>query len=299
MTGPSIQLPGLPNFNDGDPAFKVTAFDGWWNTPKPRAELLPSGVTHGAVPIGPWDFAEAYYTLSGVIRSTDRAALMAYRRDLLTALPADADSTIVVLGNDEDVDLQIDVRRYDAPDIRIVANNLMFTFPLVGFDPFKYAATALSGSMTAFTGFNWFMTFTEDTVPDPDEHYLAFDTVDYAMTFQTDVAEGANQAAALVSPGDALSRRLTVTVNGPLDAGDWFLVQDNTDRRLWVNLTLTANQTVTFDCYRQRADLNGNGIDTLVFGDYLTLEPGENTYRLITGSDSAGSATVEGYPAYQ
>ena len=93
--------------------------------------------------------------------------------------------------------------------------------------------------------------------------------------------------------------RVTVTVTGPLDEGDWFLLHENTGQRLWVDLSLTADQTVEFDCYQQTATLNGNAIDTNVFGDFLTLEPGENTYRLVTGTDSAGSATVEAQPAYQ
>ncbi len=443
MTGPSIRLPGLPDFNAGDPAFKVTGFEGWYGTAKPRAELLPSGATHGAVAIGPWDFAEAYYTLSGVIRSTDRATLIDYRRALLAAFPADTDSTVVVLGNDEDVDLEVDVRRYDAPDIRIVANNLMFTFPLVAVDPFKYAATDLAGGMVAFTGADWFLTLipqietidvngsfevditgwstyngstiAHDTthqrsgsgclaITRPDSgagdvtrawcdafavtegatytlsgyntgqgnaemrvywydsgdveissqafgqafssggyihctlevvapvgaataqievagisasvghtdyadditvftdavgYAIGFDETDYALTFETDTTDGLSQAAVLTSPGDVVSRRLTIEVTGPLDQGDWFLLNEDTGDRLWADVALTASQTITFDCYQQHATLNGSDIDADVFGDYLTLEPGTNTYRLVTGTDSAGFATVSAQPAYQ
>lgn len=296
MTGPSIRLAGLPDFNAGDSAFKITAFDGWYATAKPRAELLPSGVSHGATAVGPWDFAEAYYTLSGVIRSADRATLLGYRRDLLAALPAAGASPITVLGNDEDVDLLVDVRRYDQPDIRVVANNLMFTFPLVAVDPFKYAATALSASMAAFNGSDWFATFEIDGGGD-DWLDLGADT--YLLAFETDSSAAADQAAVLFSPGDALSRRLTFTVTGPLDQGDWFLLHENTGQRLYADLALTAAQTLTFDCYAQRATLNGSEVDTLVFGDYLTLLPGDNTYRLVTGADSDGSAAVEGRPAYE
>lgn len=293
MTGPSIHLPGLPDFNAGDPNFKVTMFDGWYGTAKPRSELLPSGVSHGAVAIGPWDFTEAYYTLSGVIRSTDRATLLGYRRDLLAALPAAGDSPITVYGNDEDVDKQVNVRRYDAPDISVVANNLLFTFPLVAVDPFKYAATAMSASMSAFNGALWFLTF------DPAAFALEFDTGTDALLFETDDTAATDQAAAIVSPGDALSRRLTFTVTGPADQGDWFLLHENTGQRLYADTALTADQTIEFDCYTQLATLNGNEVDSLVFGDYLTLLPGDNTYRLITGTDSEATATVEARPAYE
>lgn len=294
MTGPSIALSGLPTFNAGDPAFKITAFDGWWATAKPRAEILPSGVVDGAVAVGPWDFAEAYYTLTGVIRSADRATLMGYRRALLAALPANEDATVVVHGNDEDVDLQISVRRYDAPDIRVVGNNLLFTVPLVAVDPFKYADILLADEMTTFTGATYYL------APSIVGGYaIEFDTADYTLTFDTDAAEGIDQAAVLVCEGDATSRRLTFAVTGPLNEGDWFLLHEQTGDRLYLDRALTATQTVTFDCYRQTATLNGNSVDTEVFGDYLTLLPGSNTYRLISGTETAGSATVQGRPAYQ
>ena len=290
VTGPSMTIPGLPSFNAGNPNFKVTGFDGWWNTAKPRAELVASGAGDGAVAVGPWNFAEAYYTLSGLIHSTDRPTLMGYRRALLAAFPANAESTVTVLGNSEDVDLIIDVRRYDIPDIRVEANNLLFTVPLVAVDPFKYAASLLSGSMTAFNGTVWFQLFTIDTVPNPDQffHALTQDTVAAAL-----------QAAVLNSPGDVTSRRLTIDVSGPLLAGDWFLLHENTGRHLFTDLALASGSVIEFDCYRQRAYLDGQPIDQHVFGDYLTLEPGVNTYRLITGSVSTGTASVQGRPAYQ
>jgi hypothetical protein len=293
MTGPSIALPGLPTFNAGDPNFRITQFDGWWATAKPRSELIDSGVSHGSVAVGPWDFAEAYYTLSGVIRSNDRATLMGYRRALLAALPANEDSPIVVYGNDEDVDLQVEVRRYDAPTIDVVANNLTFTFPLVATDPFKYAADLLSGSMATFAGFHWFKTL------DPTDFTLLLDPADAALYFETDVAEGVDQAATLTSTGDIASRQLTFNVTGPLTAGEWFLLHETTGRRLWLDLSLDAGQTLFLDCYEQHAWLGASNVDEHVFGDYLTLEPGTNVYRLVTSTDTAGSAVVEARPAYQ
>lgn len=304
VTGPSIVLPGLPSFNAGDPNFKITGFDGWWGTAKPRSELLPNGAAEGAVAIGPWDFAEAYYTLTGLIRSTSRSTLMTYRRALLAAFPATTESTINVLGNGEDVDLSVAVRRYDAPTIDVSANNLTFTFPLVAVDPFKYG-TALADSMTVFTGSSWYRTFTIDLVPNPDQFYWAH-TIDlvpnpdqFYAAFATDVAAGADLAANLTSGGDTPSRRLTFTIGGPLLAGDWFILSDTTGKRLWANVAVAAGQTLTFDCYRQTASLNGASVDTLVFGEYLTLEPGANTYRLVAGTASAASATATASPAYQ
>lgn len=298
MTGPSIVLPGLPTFNAGDPAFKIMLFDGWFGAAKPRSELV-EGAGPGATAVGPWDFSEAYYTLSGMIRSSDRATLMAYRRALLAAFPANTESTVVVLGNGEDVDLLVDVRRYDAPTIDVSANNLTFTMPLVAVDPFKYGADLLSADMAAFNSSIWFQLFTIDTAPTPDEFYLAFDTSDDTLEMTQDTSAAALQAAALFSPGDETSRRVDITVTGPLAAGDWLVLHETTGRHLYADLALTADQSIEFDCYRQRAYLNGDPIDQHVFGDYLTLEPGSNTYRLVTGTTSAGSATVEARPAYQ
>lgn len=505
MTGPSIRIPGLPDFNAGDSRFRIRDFDGWYTRAQPRAELVPSGAAPGAVAIGPWDDAEAYYELSGFIKDSDRAQLQTFRRDLLEALRADQDTTVTVFGNDEEPDLTTQVRLYDRPTVDVFANVCEFTFPLVSTDPLRYGLTALTGQFGVFTGDEWFTLMTVDTVgldldgtsgtdasaPDaaaldiagdlevtarvaPDdwmtgsnhqvilskglsayelrlnsagrldlfwtngseqstvatgfadgsEHWVQAmldvdngagayevkfftsndpagtdpDTVtwtqlgdtltgaatsiaantdelsvgsrggsvpfagivgyaevrddgtvvadpDFAdqvagttsfdddagntwtlngaakiLTLGIDLTQDAaptpdefyvefeqalqsgSFAPSLVvtSEGDATSRKLVFDVTGPLTKGDWQLLHENTGDQLTVDLGLTAQQTVRFDCHAQTATLNGSPIDSLVFGDWLTLEPGSNTYRLTAGAASDGFASlVEGLQAYR
>lgn len=304
MTGPSIRLGSLPTFNAEDRDYRITAFDGWYGAAAPRAELVTSGGAPGAVAVGPWDDSEAYYTLTGLIRSTDRATLMSLRRELLAALPATEDVALDVLGNDEDVNLTAFVRRYDKPEITVEGSLLHFTFPLVATDPSRYGPTLASSlTMGVFTGSQWFTTFELDATPDPDLHYLAPDVVagEGAVLFQqVEEMPDFPSSVTLTSEGDTTSRRLTIAVTGPVTQGDWQLINETTGDELYADLSLVAGQTVVFDCYRQRATLNDAPIDGLVFGDFLSLEPGGNTFRLTSGTTSAGFATIqEARPAYQ
>lgn len=130
----------------------------------------------------------------------------------------------------------------------------------------------------------WGRVYAVDTVPTPDLFYRTYEQAQDASDFPP--------AVVLTSAGDTTSRRLTVSVTGPVTLGDWHLLNEATGARLWVDLSLLSSQTVVFDCLRQTAELNGADITNLVFGDFLTLEPGSNTYRLVSGTESAGFAQI-------
>lgn len=304
MSVPSIRVGDLPDFSAGDPQWRCTGVDGWYDGAVPRAEMFPNGAGPGATPVGPWDDAEAYYLFRGAIIADDRATLHQRRRALLEALPSDETVSFTVL-DDDDVDLQAFVRRYDKPTIELVTGNLLtFQIPLVAFDPLKYAAESLDGSMGVFTGDTWFRSDFLDTAPTPDEGYRVY-TLDsgttYYRTYTQETSVGVFQpAAVLTSEGDATSRKLTIAVTGPLTQGDWHLVNEATGDELWADLSLSAGQTIVFDCYTQRATIDGAPVDSLVFGDFLTLEPGDNTYRLVSGQQSSGFASITtALPAYK
>jgi hypothetical protein len=301
-----ITVGELPTFNATDRRFIAQGFDGFRAVPKPRSELVASGAAAGAVAVGPWDDSEAYYTLNGRIENSSQAQLLAYRMQLLDALPATVDSPIVVADYDG-VSRVAYVRRYDKPDITIRGNALLFSFPLVGLDPLKYGEDGAGGVMGVFAGSTWYTTFAVDTAPTPDIYYMPFildtaPTPDFGyMVFQQDVASSSfPPAVTLTSEGDAISRRLTFEVTGPLDQGDWHLLHEQSGKELWVDLALTSEQTVVLDNYSQTASLDGSSVDSLVFGNWLSFEPGPNTYRLVSGTQSAGFAYVlNALPAYR
>lgn len=305
--GASIQLPGgLPiSYPQGADSVRMT-IDGWFGTSQPRAELAPSIAGDGAAAIGPWDSAEAYYTLRGLFNNEDQAVLLSLRRQLLNALPATEEVPITVY-TEAGEDRTAFVRLYDKPDITLAGPNLQFTMPLVAPDPYKYEAVPLSAQFGVFTGSNWYKAFNVNTTPNPDVYWLPF-VLDTAptpdrgyMTFTQQQSTSAYPpAAVLVSGGDVSSRRLAFDVTGPVTQGDWKIVNEATGDELWADTGLVAGQTIVFDCYTQTATMAGASVDSLVFGDWLTLEPGANTYRLVAGDPTAGFALVhDALPAYR
>lgn len=309
MDGASVSIPGLPvSWPAGlDSNLRMT-LDGWYGTSAVRAELVPAATGGGSVPTGPWDHAEAYYTLRGLLHSptSDRGALLAFRRALIAALPSARETPLTVL-DDQDVNLTAFVRLYDKPEITLDTPNLQFSLPLVATDPLRYGTASLAGDFGVFTGSEWFRTFVLDTAPTPDRGYWIYDldTVpapDVATRIYTQAQSLSPfpPAAVVVSPGDAVSRRVMIAVTGPLTQGDWVITNETSDNEIYADLGLTGAQTLVFDSFSQTTTLNGTDVSNTVYGDYLTLQPGSNTFRLVSGSDSAGYATIQqALPAYQ
>lgn len=290
----------MPDFNAGDPAFKITDFTGWYSVGTPDAVLVANGGGPGAIAAGEWLPAEQYYTLTGFLRGGDRASTELLRRMMLAALPPNADAPVQVLQGDDG--LQVFARLADKPDLTPIGPTLMqFTFPLVAPDPYKYALEPLSGTVGVFAGVDWYRTYDLTTTP-PSRGYV----LDGGRWVRSYVQQGVTGAFPLSwgadSPGDATSRRLTVTVAGPQPDGWWVERQDADGavaEQLYVDQALTADQTVTFDCQPPYAvTLNGADVAHLTFGDFLTLPPGASTYRLVAPDDLGGHAAFSALPAF-
>jgi hypothetical protein len=306
MTRPAdgriLVIPGLPNFNDSDEAFKVTRFEGWFDTAEPDAVLAPNGGRAGSVATGPWLPKQRVYTLAGRIQ-VPRAELAEYRRLLLAALPAERDVTITNLGNGLDIDLEASVRRYGAPTITLGAQ-LDFVFPLVAADPYRYKP--LSGDTAATVGVNTGSSWSKSFVRSGAVWGTQFVKVDgvWGWQFQRIAAASAYPLqATLTSDGTAASHRVTVSVTGPLTAGSWSLSQEypagvaHLSQRLQVSVA--AGQTLVIDNYAQTATLAGGDVTRYVFGDWLTFEPGVNVYKLNAGVASDAYATITAQEAHQ
>lgn len=294
--GRSIQIGDLPIFNADDDAFKITGFDGWFARAAPDAVYVANGGGPGVVASGPWLPKEKLRRLTGrIVASRDAQGIML--RSLYAALPVDADAPLICYGNGLDVDLQVWVRNYDAPDIT-VGSALWFSFPLLSVDPYKYALMPLSGAMGVFTGQTWYRTYTL-----PGTAWIRTYTLPsskWVRTYQQLVSSGAYpDSLQITSSGDVPSRRVTTTVVGPLDAGDWWISNDTTGEQLVSSFGLTAAQTLVIDSQNQLALLNGADVSSGMFGDWPTLAPGTNTFRLVAGAASTAFATVAAFEAYQ
>lgn len=299
--GRSIRIPGLPDFNADDPAFKINTFEGWFDSQTPVPVLIANGGGPGSFAVGDWAPGEQYYTLGGRI-DVGPSGYATMRRLLLQAFPADREIALACLGNGIDDDLQVFVRLYDRLTVPPGESVLRFTVPLVASDPYKYALEPLAGTVGVFAGVDWYRQYDVTSTP-PSRTYVSDGVGGWYRSYARQgnngpypLSWGAN------SPGDATSRRLTITVAGPQPDGWWVERQDadgNVVEQLYVDQALTPEQTVVFDCQPPySATINGADVAHLTFGDFLTLPPGGSTFRLVAPADLGGHASFSALPAY-
>jgi hypothetical protein len=291
-------LIGGYQFGLSDRNYAITELDGWADTAKPDAVLVPNGGGAGSVASGAWLPTEQPLTISGVVFA-NRATQSVVRAGLLAALPAGAEAVITMQGIDEP-DLIAYVRRYDRAQFVQWPDRMTFVLPLIMLDPYKYGLTALSGSMGAYSGSDWLETFALTS----GTWYETFAKVSgvWVETYTKAVSTSPYpDSLTLITDATVSSRRVTVMVAGPLVAGDWYLLQQSADnRRMWVEVAVAAGQTVVIDCLNETATLAGSDVSHLLFGDMFTLEPGSNAYRLVTNTPNAAAyALVSGLPAYE
>lgn len=318
---PVIRIPGMADFNDiGQNDRVITDWGNWDSIAPPVPVIVRSGGVAGAVGSGDWAPAEEYYTLSGFVR-TPQVNHWALKRQLLAAFRKDRSVPLVRLGGVGEPDLQVWVRLYDRPSLPSDGYRLAFTFPLVALDPYKYGLQWLTGEVGVFTGQSWFEAYSNTTVAGAASTYDAstYDSATYdgaggltgwrreytyngskwVLRYRQAVPAGPYpQSLTILSEGDASSQRITAAVTGPLDLGDWWLLNEATGARLWADTALDVGQTITFDCMAKLATLDGSDISSTVYGDWLTLEPGANTFRLVAGRQSDATASVSALPAY-
>lgn len=287
--GRPVALAGLPTFNLDNEDFIVSDVDGWDATAKPDAVFVANGGGAGVVAAGPWLSQESYLTVTGtVILPLGQQSTV--RQQLLAAVAPATENQIIVYGVGDEPDMQAFVRLYDKPDF--VRNELLmqFTLPLLQADPFKYGLVPLVGSVGVYTGQTWYETYSQPSTTWVETYSGSGGT--WWETFQQAIATGPYpDGLTLTSTGDAASRRGTITVTGPLTLGDWWLLNEATGDRLWADVALDVGQAMTFDCHTELATIAGADITSLVGGDWLTLEPGGNLYRLVAGSQSNAFAT--------
>jgi len=291
---PVVQLPDMPDFNEeGQYTYVIENFDDWWDTPPPRAVLVPNGGGAGAVPSGDWLHVEQYLNLSGWVVCPPEAQ-EAIRQALLLAIPTTSTVQLNYLGRGWDEDKCIFVRRYDKAQFNKSADRIRFTLPLVAPDPNKYGFPAQVGSVGVYSGTNWYEIYTNSS----GWGEVFGNTGGWGEVFSQSVAPGPYVSSLdLSSSGSISSRRLTIDVVGPLTAGGWKLSQETAGRQMWCNVSLSAGQVLTIDCQREVATLAGSTVP--LFGDMFTLEPGTNTFRLISSaSNTTAYATITAYPAF-
>lgn len=291
-------ITGLPVFNNGDD-FILSDVDGWEDPAPPDAVLVPNGGGPGSVASSVWQPKERALTISGAVTvPTDQQATI--RRLLLQAFPADREQVLVGYANgSDDVDMQMFVRRYDRPTFQRLPTYMEFAFPLIATDPFKYGLATLSGTMGVWTGEDWYLPLTDEGSGVWALELGLSGGVRAALLTQ-DLPVGPYPVSlALDSDGDVASHRVTASITGPLAAGDWYLWSETTGERLWAEVGVTADQTLILDCFTRTATLSGTDVTYATYGDWLSLEPGTNSYRLVNGADSDAFCVMTALEAYE
>lgn len=271
---------------------KVHTLDGWWDTLQLDVKMT-SAAGPGSVATGPWVEKERYLTVGGHFLGVDPFFA---RRALIAAFPPGNESPITVT-YPSGVKETMYVRPYDQFDLVPKGSQLRFVLPLVALDPFKYGTDPAAGDMGVYTGGTWFREYA-DAGTDWTRDYTLTGGV-WVRSYQQIVPTGPFPTSlTLTSDGDVESRRITFEITGPLP-GEWWLLDEGTNRRSWVDRELAGDQTLTLDSRHRTATLDGEDVSDQVFGEWLTFAPGQNTYRLVTGDQSDAYAHVEASPAYQ
>lgn len=296
-TFPVIRIQGMADFNEAGQEARVVTELGNWDSATPPTPVLVASAGPGSVEFGNWAPAEEYFTLRGFVRCPPEQHEAVWRQ-VLAGLPADRTVPLVRLGNGWGPDLQVFVRRYDRPTRDSTRYQINFTVPLVAPDPWKYGLRPLAGSMGVFTGETWYRSYALAATRWGRTYALTNGRWSRGYR-QAESGSQYPEAAVLASAGDARSDRVLATVIGPLSRGDWWLVNESTGDRLWADLTVSSGQDLVIDCHARTASLSGSDATHLIYGDYLTVVPGQNLFRLVGGSQSSAFATVSALEAYQ
>jgi hypothetical protein len=276
-----VTLPGGLVFNEPGNEDWAVDIPEWHHGIPVEVTVVPRGGGRGGR-VTRHRETDRYYTVTGgiTVPLSDTPADMEGLRSLLVAAFSIAEERPLDVRTD--ITRRAWVRLYDTPDVDWRDNHLTFTLPLVATDPLKYAAMPLSGVMGAFAGGSLYLAYTADGL---GGYYTTYPEPGPSQTYRDEEPSGAYpDVLTLDSVGDVTSRRLVVQVTGPLEAGDWWLVNEALDEALSVEQSLAAGQTLTLDSYLETADIDGSPVDSLVTGDWLSLAPGSNTYRLMVGT---------------
>lgn len=105
-----------------------------------------------------------------------------------------------------------------------------------------------------------------------------------ARTYQQAVVSGAYpEAVSMVNAGNEVSRRVTITLVGPLGSGDYVIDNETTGETMLPLVTLDAGRVMVIDCYNKSATVDGVDVTSSIKGDWITLAAGANSIRLLGG----------------
>lgn len=249
---------------------RLDVMEGWEGTPPLDFVAIPNGAGPGAL-LGVEPVAkEKAITLGGAWLAESAAAADDAQRQLLDLFPVGVEIPVDRRGRRMYVWLADTVE----PDLQ-TPRGFRWSASLIALDPFRYATSPETGSARSFTGDPLYRVYDEVLRARP------YDETDFTRNY---IGPLTSEAAYLPNLGDAPSRRVTIDLRGPVTAGEWQIVNETTGEAIYGDLTLTALQHLEFDTLTQTATLSGQDVTRYIFGDWLTLAPGPNVFRLLSGT---------------
>ncbi len=275
-------------FNDptskpaGTGYWAIDDLNGWDRSPALDIRTTPIGGAVDGEEIATDGPAKArHVVVQGYVTCDDRASAEA-AKDIISrdAFPTGPTYTLT---RDEPVPKFLTVRVEGQIEfIHTGPTNFRFLVPVVAGDPFKYGAVALSdtaGAAGTSTGGR--------TYP-----------LIYPKVYGTTTA-GEGNVLTLVNTGNTASRKLFLTITGPLSNGSWRVSQETTGASVSFDIDVATTDTLTIDMLRGVALLDGYPIGGSIIGDFFTLVPGINEIKLFADYDPAVSITALGYSAWR
>jgi hypothetical protein len=133
------------------------------------------------------------------------------------------------------------------------------------------------------------------------DDYRTYNAASYYRTYTSaGLTPAYPEAASLTNVGDEETRRVTITLTGPLTAGDYAIVNETARDVLVPNVSLDTGRQLIIDNANRSATVDGVDVTDQMFGDWITLLPGANSLRLIGGTNNAvAHMDVAAYAAYR
>ena len=266
--------------------FYIDQLDGWDETADVQTQVTSFGYSDGVEAANRWPLSEKYLQVGGYITVPSRTAAFYARQELVTNLKADDELVVLRTSPIPQEALCRRASKIEYPQNLEKDGAMRFLFTLMQPWPYKVDPTVFTGDAAPFAGGAYYRTY------DPTGHWRTYDSVGHWRVYTPEFADPTStepQLITFINLGDSDAYPV-FTVHGPLLAGTWYLLHEETNTQLGFTLDLSTGQDLVIDMLNKTAYIGDGSVDYYLDGDWIHASPGTNTYRLISGAtdDNAG-----------
>lgn len=271
------------SLNLQDSNFITDLLEGWDDTPAIDTAIVAAGGSDGVYMAGQWLSKEKYLTIGGAGHAYGggRLGAEALKRQLKAAFRPGEE--VVLTRTIDGHGFSMFVRLYDIIKIdQPVDEGFRYTIPVMSLDGMTYGSIPSVATGGAYSGTTWYRTYTSEA-----RTYGASEERSYVELGDTMAYP---EVATILNEGDSVSKRVTMTISGPLSSGDWYIINITSGEIFFLDITVNPGDQLVVNTIDESVTINGVDISHLMYGEWMTAAPGYNTYKLV-----AGSATNESY----